>query len=275
MTRHVFYEPAPPPVARSGRAGGLTEWLLDAGAHFLLPSWCSGCDVRLPWRPSPLGLCPTCRRDLPRPPSNRCPWCAATTPQEPRGRPCPSCQRRPPAFDGLVAAWSYRPPIDEVIRRLKYGRLEFLADDLGAGLAAAVGAAAGRHDWVTAVPLHWRRRRARGYDQAALLAVATARGLGLPYRSFLVRVRSTPPQVSRTAALRRANLAGAFRCRIWRAAALAGADILLVDDVATTGATLDAASRALKAGGAARVTAAVAALTRTPSSAPKACERRG
>jgi ComF family protein len=245
-----LYEPAAPPVAR----------LLDAAAHFVLPAWCAGCDARLPWRPSPLGLCAACRLALPLPQSQHCRSCGVAAPSI-EGRLCAACVRRPPAFDRLLAAWSYEPPIDEVIRRLKYGRLEFLADDLAQGVAAVIAAESWGYDWVTAVPLHWRRRLARGYDQAALLAAAVARSLSLPYRPFLVRARSTPPQVSRTAAGRRDNVAGAFRCRFRGAAALEDATLLLVDDVATTGATLHAATLALKTAGAARVTAAVAALT--------------
>jgi ComF family protein len=279
MPRHVFYERAHADVARllgPRRSRGLQR-LLDASAHFVLPSWCSGCDQRLPWPPAPLGLCAACRRALPLPPALRCRACGDAAVSRPGGWLCASCERRPPAFEGLLAAWSYQPPIDEVIRRLKYGRLEFLAEDLAAGIAAAIregkdfaGPAplpgerpcqATDHDWVTPVPLHWRRRLARGYDQAALLARAVARELGLPYRPFLVRARSTPPQVARSAAGRRDNVAGAFRCRLRSATALTGSSLLLVDDVATTGATLNAASLALKAGGAARVTAAVAALT--------------
>jgi len=174
---------------------------------------------------------------------------------------CGPCARRPPAFDRLLAAWSYRPPIDEVVRRLKYGRLEFLAQDLAAGMARVAAAEAAGHDWVAAVPLHWRRRLDRGYDQAALLARAVAGGIGLPYRPALVRTRSTPPQAARSAAGRRTNVAGAFRCRARHAGAVRGARVLLVDDVATTGATLEAASSALRQAGAAHVTALVAALT--------------
>jgi ComF family protein len=257
MPRHVFYDPATPRVAANDRWGRL----LDASAHFLLPAWCAGCDGRLPWRPSPLGLCSACRRDLPPAPLHHCRGCGGESPARAGGGLCAACERRPPAFDGLLAAWSYQPPIDEVIRRLKYGRLEFLADDLAAGIARAILSETTRQDWVTAVPLHWRRRLARGYDQAALLANAVAGATSLPYRPFLVRARSTPPQVAKNAAARRSNVAGAFHCRSRGAAALAGASVLLVDDVATTGATLDAASRALKAAGAVRVIAAVAALT--------------
>ena len=261
MTRHVFYEWLRRSVARVLRSRRLDR-LLDDSAHFVLPAWCAGCEARLSWRPSPLGLCEECRRRLPpAPPRGRCPLCGgAARIGSLDDWLCATCARRPPAFDGLVAAWSYRPPIDEVVRRLKYGRLEFLAEDLAAGVAAAISGAADRHDCVAPVPLHWRRRLERGYDQAALIAAGVARRTGLPYRATLIRVRATPPQAARSATDRRANVTGAFHCPARREAVVRGARVLLIDDVATTGATLDAASRALKAAGAERVTGLVAAL---------------
>jgi ComF family protein len=234
MVRHVFYESL---LRRVAVARARIDRPLDAAAHFLLPAWCAGCDTRLPWRPSPLGLCAICRGRLPPPPA------FTLSP-----------------LDGLIAAWAYRPPIDEVVRRLKYGRLEHLAEDLAAGMAAAVDRTEA-HDYVTHVPIHWRRRFERGYDQAELLAVSVARRIALSHRATLVRTRSTPPQVARSAAARRANVAGAFRCRRRSVPFLSGARVLLVDDVATTGATLEAAAGALRQGGVARVTALVAALT--------------
>jgi ComF family protein len=238
VPRHVFYEWLGRRVTASPRLVSRIERLLDVAAHFTLPAWCAGCDRPLPLRVSPLGLCSGCRANLPPP---------------------PALHHCPPALDGLVAAWSYLPPIDEVVRRLKYGQLEFLAVDLAAGVAAAIPDA-DRFDWVTAVPLHWRRRLERGYDQAEAIAVPVARHAGLPFRRVLVRTRATPPQAARTAAARRANVAGAFRCRPGSGSGLEGAQVLLVDDVATTGATLEAAGMALRAGGAARVTGLVAAL---------------
>ena len=265
MTRHVFYEWLRRSVARVSRSARF-ERLLDGSAHFVLPAWCAGCDECLSWRPAPLGLCEGCRSRLPPPPQkDRCRLCGGATASRNASQwLCLACSRHPPAFDGLIAAWSYRPPIDEVVRRLKYGRLEFLAEDLAAGLAVALAKERNDHDdhdhdYVSPVPLHWRRRLERGYDQAALVAAGVARRSGLPYRATLVRVRATPPQAARSARDRRANVTGAFRCRPRVASRVRGARILLVDDVATTGATLDAASRALKAAGAARVTGLVAA----------------
>ena len=265
MTRHVFYERLHRSVARrlgSGRLGRL----LDESAHFVLPAWCAGCGGALSWRPSPLGLCEGCRLRLPSPPaSDRCALCGNAIPTRPSDPwLCVSCARRPPAFDGLIAAWSYRPPIDEVVRRLKYGRLEWVAEDLAAGIASALADERSGHDYVSSVPLHWRRRLERGYDQAALIAAGVARRTGLPYRPTLIRVRATPPQAARSARDRRANVRDAFRCRVRLASQIHQARILLVDDVATTGATLDAASRALKGAGAARVTGLVAAQVPRP-----------
>jgi predicted amidophosphoribosyltransferase len=101
---------------------------------------------------------------------------------------------------------------------------------------------------LVAVPLHPRRRRQRGYDQAALLAAELGRGLGTgPVPEGLVRLRDTPPQVGLDRVRRRQNVVGAFA---WRGAPLGGEPFVIVDDVTTTGATLEACALALRAAGA-------------------------
>jgi len=100
------------------------------------------------------------------------------------------------------------------------------------------------------VPLHERRRRRRGYNQAELLGRELARICGLPVVTGLVRLRDTPAQVGLDRVRRQANVAGAFR---WEGKELARRSLLLVDDVATTGATLEACAGALKAAGAGAV----------------------
>jgi ComF family protein len=143
---------------------------------------------------------------------------------------------------------------------IKNAHHEGLAELLGERWARARRAAfAGLAiDAVVPVPLHWWRRVVRGYNQSAAVAYGLAGELGLPYRRWwLRRRRNTPSQKALTAGQRRENVRGAFCVR--SGAPLRGKHVLLVDDVMTTGATSNEAARALKRGGAARVTLAVLA----------------
>ena len=178
------------------------------------------------------------------------------------GNLCGPCRRRPPAYAALLAPWSYEPPLDAVVRALKYRRLPWLGERLALPLADAVAHRV-HADLVVAVPLHWRRRLARGYNQAEAVARPLARRLGLPWAAALARERATPAQAGLDRAQRRTNVRGAFR--VARGAGpVAGLRILLVDDVATTGATLHEAARCLRAAGATSVTAVAVARTPAP-----------
>jgi len=148
------------------------------------------------------------------------------------------------------AVFEYGGPVADAIQRFKYDGRSECGAALGSVLAADARRWVGKVDVVVPVPLHWRRRRARGYDQAALLARPVAKALGVPaLLRGLRRVRDTPSQVGLPHAERQRNIAGAFAP--WR---LRGAErVLLVDDVRTTGATLRAASKALEAGGVSEV----------------------
>jgi ComF family protein len=160
---------------------------------------------------------------------------------------CGACRADPPAFDGVRAGGLFGGPLADAIHRLKYGNHPALARPLGTWLAAVAPPPAGAA--IVSVPLARGRRVLRGYDQAALLADALARAAGLRrcrVRGALRRVRETPPQVGRTRAERSRNVARAFEAT----PALAGRDVVLVDDVVTTGATADAAARAVKEAGA-------------------------
>jgi len=145
-----------------------------------------------------------------------------------------------------TAMFHYGGPIADAIHRYKYQGRSELSRPLGALMAEAARRWSGEVDAVVSVPLHWRRRRARGYDQAALLAKPVAKALGAPALiRGLRRVRHTPSQVELPHHERRRNVDGAFAPR-----KLPGAErVLLVDDVRTTGATLAAASEALREGG--------------------------
>jgi ComF family protein len=172
---------------------------------------------------------------------------------------CGACRDRPPSFDRLLALWSYEEPLDAVIQGLKFRRLDYLGRHLGKAIAARWHDVLAKADLVVPVPLHWWRRITRGYNQSERIARALARHLDLPLVPALVRRRGTPPQTSLGREERLANLRSAFRIR--RAAAIRGRCVVLVDDVATTGATLEAAASALRKHGAATILAAVAART--------------
>jgi ComF family protein len=146
-----------------------------------------------------------------------------------------------------------------VVRGLKFGRLDYLGRHLAAALAAGLSDRLAGCDRVVPVPLHWRRRLARGYNQAERIARPLAGHLGLPCLSALSRRRATPPQSLLGRDDRLANLRKAFQ--VPAPERVRGLHLLLVDDVATTGATLDAAAAALKNAGAATVTALVAGRT--------------
>ncbi len=138
--------------------------------------------------------------------------------------------------------------------RLKYrDRLE-LAEPIGRWMARAGAELLAESDLIAPVPLHRRRLFARQFNQSAALAQVIARESGVPQDSFaLVRVKATRPQVGLSRAQRGANLSGAFKVTPERAAAVRGRRIVLVDDVLTTGATANAAARALLRAGATQV----------------------
>jgi ComF family protein len=160
----------------------------------------------------------------------------------------------------LHAAASYGGAVARAIHRFKYRGERALAQELGALVASCVArdlAVGMVLDAVVPAVLHRERARERGYDQARLLAAVVARNTGLPLRTPLRRVRGAPPQVTLDRAHRAENVRGAF---ISEAGSLRGLRIALVDDVATTGATLAAASSALRAAGAREVRPYVVAI---------------
>jgi ComF family protein len=199
-------------------------------------------------------LCAACEADLPRLAGPRCPRCAL---ESPRGEVCGRCLSKPPHYDATVAALAYEFPADALVHSLKFRGELALAEHLGAILDGCI--ADQDVDSVIAVPLSADRLRSRGYNQAVEIARHVAR------RSveldLCVRERDTPAQMDLPYAERRRNVRGAFRCT----RALPGASVAVVDDVMTTGATLDEIASVLKRAGAARVVNWVVARTFPPA----------
>ena len=201
-----------------------------------------------------LDLCAPCEGDLKRN-VGACRRCGQPTPR--LDGDCLACLVTPPPQSRTLAPFLYAPPMTRLIHGLKRGNGLIEARILGALMAPAVLADA-PPDMIVPVPLSWRRRTQRGYNQAALLAARLARKVDAPvdYRA-LRRTRHTKPQQSLDARARRSSLRGAFQA----SAAVAGQDIALVDDVLTTGATTRAAALALLTAGASCVRVWTAAYT--------------
>ena len=233
-------------------------------ADLVLPAVCGVCegaDV------DEAGMCPECHvRVLSAIATPYCPRCGASVGLNvPPGQAgCRLCPMPLPRFARVVRLGPYADPLGGVVRQLKYRRREKMRRRLGRMLAQALlGQCPGEaFDLAMPVPMHWRRRLARGYDHARVLARAVARELGLVVGDELVRVRHTPPQAHLPRSRRIENVRGAFRVTL--PGPLAGAHVLLVDDVTTTGATADEAARVLLAAGASRVTLAVIAKAEPP-----------
>ena len=164
---------------------------------------------------------------------------------------CGMCRAGAIAFDAAYCFGSYEDSLRELIHLLKYTRVKPLARTLGGYLLRALPVDTA-FDAVVPVPLHWRRRWERGFNQAKLLAREVSRKRGVPLIEPLRRVRATTTQTGLTNAKRRDNVAGAFRVR--RGSTIRNLRILLVDDVMTTGATASACASVLKRAGARSVT---------------------
>lgn len=158
-----------------------------------------------------------------------------------------------------VSPLNYEGDVRKSLLRYKFGGATGYARAYGRLVAGTVRAElAGEYDLVTWVPLSRRRLRERGYDQARLLAKATARELGLPLTPTLDKQRNTQPQSGTgDAAKRRANIAGAYRMK--QGVYVTGKRVLLMDDIVTTGATLSECARVLGKAGAEQVVCATVA----------------
>lgn len=178
---------------------------------------------------------------------------------------CGNCLRRPPAFDASVVVTDYAPPLDQLVLDLKFGAQLALAPLFGNLLAEAMQLQL-RSAWpdlLAPVPLGRQRLVERGFNQALEVGRRLARELGLPLEAHLLqRCRDTAPQSLLAPGERRANLRLAFAVPPAMRGRVRGQHIGIVDDVITTGVTLDEVAATLKRAGAARVTCL--AFARTP-----------
>ena len=242
---------------------------LDAILNLIYPEGCLLCGAPV-WRSRDCSVCEACwqrilgLRITP-------PWCPSC------GMPyqqsvgtdthlCGDCILRPPDFAGARSFGLYTAEMRGVIQALKFhGRrnLALLLAPLMA-LTCAETWRPGEIHMIVPIPLHPRRQRVRGYNQAALLGKQVGKILGVPCGvRTLARVRHTSPQVGLSTHARLANLRHAFHCPL--PVSVNGLSLLLVDDVMTTGATAGSAARALRQAGAARVSVLTAARTLTRS----------
>ncbi|UCH42374.1 MAG: ComF family protein [Dehalococcoidales bacterium] len=207
----------------------------------LFPKWCLGCDKEGTF------ICSSCSSTMPRVMPPLCPRC---------GRPqasnilCSRCVRWAAEIDGIRAPYRFEGVVRQSVYKLKYENLRAITEHLAQMLYSYISENQVPGDVLVPVPLHSKRLRERGYNQATLLAMELSKLTGLPLLTdHLIRERDTHPQaLTKTASERQGNVTNAFYSRELRYR-----EVLLIDDVATSGATLNACAAALKAAGATSV----------------------
>lgn len=240
-----------------------------------LPQACMLCGARARGRL----ICPACAADLPYLPAERCPQCALPSRG---GLLCGACLKKPPEFEHCEAVYRYGFPLDVLIQHCKYGGAQELSDLFAEALAerleikklagpspallgppggepsaARFSGGASYPDLIVPMPLHPARLRERGFNQALEIGRRLGDHLNLPCCQACQRVRDTPPQAGLDLKARRHNLRGAFACDV----DLTGKRIALLDDVMTSGSSLNELAKAARRAGAMEISAWVVART--------------
>ncbi len=224
----------------------------DALVTALLAPACAVCNAVLE-QPTQGCVCRNCWRSILPITPPMCDRCGDPLPRSDAA--CPNCSSSTSIVTRARAIGEYEGTLREIIHALKYAGRHSLARPLAAimrerGMDVLDGA-----DGIVPVPLHWRRRHHRGFNQARMLA----RHLGPPVIEGLVRPQHTRPQVELAAESRRSNVANAFALRRYYKSRIVGMRLVIIDDVSTTGATLEACARVLTEAGAREVCALTAA----------------
>lgn len=225
----------------------ITRSVFKLGELILFPSRCQLCGCLLE-NPSEKLVCRGCIRSLRPARGFRCDRCGRLFYGEQESHLCTGCLDNPPPFSCHRSAAEYEGNIKDLILLLKYRGLQPLAGIFSAFILNSLADEKGLWDELDAivpVPLHPRRRRHRGFNQAQLIGRAVAKELNLPViENNLIKVRNNPPQTSLGGRERRDNVRGAYRVR--KTGRFEGKKILLIDDVYTTGATVSECSAVLR-----------------------------
>ena len=209
-------------------------------------------------------ICVACLADLPWSPQTSCPQCGLAS----NGIVCGSCLNSQPDFDATKAVFLYTYPVDAMMLRYKYGNMLILGDTFGEFLAEKSALGALNHndvDLIIPMPMHPQRLKQRGFNQALEIAKVLTKNCKekLDYNS-VERQTLTPPQASLPLKARVKNIKGAFKVNADKLDKLQGKRIAIIDDVMTTGASLNELAKTLKKAGAAHVECWVVARTLPP-----------
>jgi len=199
-------------------------------------------------------LCPGCNADLPRLPDACCPQCSLPSPG---GEICGACLTHPPAFARTLAVYAYAFPLDALVQQCKYAGATSLTAFFAEQMALRVTPES-RLDFLLPMPLHPTRLAHRGFNQAAEIARRLSPLVGIPWRpDACQRLRDTPAQAGLDLKTRQRNLRGAFACDL----DLGGKRVALIDDVMTSGSSLNELAGMVRKAGAVEIQAWVLART--------------
>lgn len=202
-------------------------------------------------------LCKPCKDSLTKNNGFRCSCC--DIPLKTAASLCADCQKKTPSFNQVKSAWVYSRPVDQLIKNLKDHQQHYWANYLIGELATRIRSEQpSLPDVLVAVPTHWRKRLKRGFNQSQIITRLLSAETGIPFRRFLKKTTYTPEQKQLSRRQRIFNLKKSFQIT----SDVTGLHIALIDDVVTTGATIETISRVLIKAGAAKVD--VWALARTP-----------
>ncbi len=224
------------------------ESLLKYFSELFLPNWCLLCSQPTE---EEVPLCNQCLDRLKWIEDNCCQICGLAFEPGSLSHLCGECKKKPPAYDRARAVVKFEEPAIEIIHRFKYHRrfdfLKWMAGEMARIYQQELADL--EFELVIPIPLHWKRLLSRGYNQSQLLARSLAKKINLPLAcSVLVRTKNTPPQVGLSRNQREKNLKKAFLVK--KPSLVEGKKLLLIDDVITTGATIEEASKTLKRAGA-------------------------